>query len=111
MPGGILQLVNSGEWSLSEVLHDIVHNRRDIELFMGPQNIQESSGKGKGVRFQVRKGFKKDATGSWNNPGGGRGNWNNPNGGRGPTGKNGKDGTTGKKVPNQEQTQTQKARA
>ena len=43
-PGGIIPLVNSGEWILTEVLHDIVHNRRDIELFMGPQNMTDSSG-------------------------------------------------------------------
>ena len=29
MPGGILQLVNSGGWSLSGVLHDVVHNLRN----------------------------------------------------------------------------------
>ena len=47
-PGGILALVNSGEWTLTEVLNDIVHNRRDIENFMGPMQITEPAGKGKG---------------------------------------------------------------
>jgi hypothetical protein len=104
MPGGILQLVNSGEWSFSEVLHDIVHNRRDIELFMGPQSVYEPSGKGKGNKsntsqFQVKKNaIWKEGKGSWNNPGGGRdGGWNNSGGGRAVKGTKGKQGKKGKK--------------
>jgi len=57
MPNGILQLVNNGTWTLSEVLHDVVHNRRDIELFMGPQDSSGyPSGKVQGKQQREGKG-------------------------------------------------------
>ena len=72
MPGGILPLVITGEWTLPEVLHDIVHNRRDTGLFMGPVNISEPSGKGKGNRKNNSQPQVKNAViwkpkkGAWN---------------------------------------------
>ena len=55
--GGTVQLVNNGTWTWSEVLHDVAHNRMDIELFMGLQNISESSSKGwKGTRKHKKGG-------------------------------------------------------